>query len=107
GTELLIVAGSGDDPQLRVEDESGAHGELWITGPQVGRGYLRRPELTAARFLTLPSLGPCFRTGDIVAARARSSIGGEKRQQGWQLLGRRDGMVKLRGRRVELGEVEE
>lgn len=98
GTEVFLVGGSGDDPESRVEPGSGAQGELWIAGPQVGVGYLKRPELTEERFRQVPQLGPCFRTGDIASALPTG---------GWSLLGRRDGMVKLRGRRVELGEIEE
>ncbi|CAE7947645.1 tycA, partial [Symbiodinium sp. KB8] len=97
GTRLLLAAGRGDDPKTCVEDSSDEHGELWIAGPQVGLGYVRRPDLTSERFRDFPGLGRCFRSGDLAAAR----------DGGWQLLGRRDGMVKLRGRRVELGEVEE
>ncbi|CAE7253525.1 srfAB [Symbiodinium sp. CCMP2592] len=97
GTRLLLAAGKGDDPTACVEDGSNEHGELWIAGPQVGLGYVRRPDLTSERFRDFPGLGRCFRSGDLAAAR----------DGGWQLLGRRDGMVKLRGRRVELGEVEE
>eukprot|EP00439_Symbiodinium_sp_Y106_P076651 s689_g15.t2 len=97
GTRLLLAAGKGDDPTACVEDGSNEHGELWIAGPQVGLGYVRRPDLTSERFRGFPGLGRCFRSGDLAAAR----------DGGWQLLGRRDGMVKLRGRRVELGEVEE
>ncbi|CAK9019149.1 unnamed protein product [Durusdinium trenchii] len=78
-------------------------GELWIAGPQVGLGYSRRPELTVERFHErFHHLGRCFRSGDLAVAKCPSDAG-----CGWQLLGRRDGMVKLRGRRVELGEIEE
>ncbi|CAK0815056.1 unnamed protein product, partial [Prorocentrum cordatum] len=98
GTELLLASGDGADPDRRVEGPGGGHGELWIAGPQVGAGYLARPELTRARFLERPGQGRRFRTGDIAAA----VPGG-----GWSLVGRRDGMVKLRGNRVELGEIEE
>ena len=74
----------------------GAAGELWVNGPQVGRGYLNRPEKTAESFVeTL--WGRCYRTGDIVRYMSDGNI---------QFVGRRDGQVKIRGFRVELKEVE-
>ncbi|TCO61172.1 amino acid adenylation domain-containing protein [Actinocrispum wychmicini] len=74
-------------------------GELCVAGPGLARGYLNRPELTAERFvmLDLPS-GPerVYRTGDEC----------ERTSGVLRFLGRRDGMVKLRSHRIELGEVE-
>jgi acyl carrier protein len=79
----------------------GAPGELCISGPQLARGYLHRPHLTADRFLPdpfSPSPGSrLYRTGDLARHRADGSI---------EFLGRLDDQVKLRGVRVELGEVE-
>ena len=74
----------------------GAAGELWVNGPQVGRGYLNRPEKTAEAFVESP-WGRCYRTGDIVRYLPDGNI---------QFVGRRDGQVKIRGFRVELTEVE-
>ena len=74
----------------------GAAGELWVNGPQVGRGYLNRPEKTAEAFIETP-WGRCYRTGDIVRYMADGNI---------EFVGRRDGQVKIRGFRVELKEVE-
>ncbi len=74
----------------------GAAGELWVNGPQVGRGYLNRPEKTAEAFVETP-WGRCYRTGDIVRYLPDGNI---------QFVGRRDGQVKIRGFRIELTEVE-
>ena len=80
----------------------GAVGELWISGPQVSRGYLNRPEKTAEAYLTNPfttdaKYSRVYRTGDIVRYLADGNI---------QFVGRRDGQVKIRGFRIELKEVE-
>ncbi|HEV7517669.1 MAG TPA: non-ribosomal peptide synthetase, partial [Thermoanaerobaculia bacterium] len=79
----------------------GAPGELHIGGANVGRGYLDRPALTAERFVPDPWAswpgGRLYRTGDL----ARRLPGGEV-----EFLGRLDHQVKVRGFRVELGEIE-
>jgi hypothetical protein len=77
----------------------GDAGELHIGGVQVGRGYLERPELTAQRFVPDPFRpgGTLYKTGDL----ARYLPGGNI-----EFLGRNDFQVKVRGFRVELGEVE-
>ncbi|WP_340538548.1 amino acid adenylation domain-containing protein, partial [Nocardioides sp. GXZ039] len=78
----------------------GVVGDLYLAGAGLGRGYLRRPGLTADRFLPDP-YGPAgsrmYATGD----RARWLPDGAL-----DFLGRTDGQVKLRGQRVELGELE-
>jgi amino acid adenylation domain-containing protein len=74
----------------------GAMGELWVSGPQVGRGYLNLPEKTADVFMDSP-FGRVYRTGDIVRYLPDGNI---------QFVGRRDGQVKIRGFRIELKEVE-
>jgi len=79
---------------------AGLEGELYIGGIGVARGYLNRPDLTADRFLPDPHGPPgerIYRTGD----RARWGAGGNV-----EYLGRTDAQVKIRGRRIELGEVE-
>ena len=79
---------------------AGMVGELHIGGAQVARGYLHRPARTAAAFLPDPFGQPggrLYRTGDLALYRAGGSI---------EYLGRRDRQVKLRGFRVEPGEIE-
>jgi len=76
---------------------SGVPGEIWVSGPVLASGYRGRPELTAERFVTGPGGKRYYRTGDFgrIAPDGRLDY-----------LGRRDGQVKVRGHRVELGEVE-
>ena len=80
----------------------GAAGELWVSGPQVSRGYLNRPEKTAEVYIQNPfttdeKYARIYRTGDIVRYLPDGNI---------QFVGRRDGQVKIRGFRIELKEVE-
>ncbi|AUX41120.1 hypothetical protein SOCE26_025250 [Sorangium cellulosum] len=87
------------DDRLEPAPE-GIAGELYLGGDGVGRGYLRRPGMTAERFVPDPFGEPgarLFRTGD----RARVLPSGVI-----EYLGRADDQVKIRGHRVELGEVE-
>ena len=77
----------------------GITGALWIGGVQVGRGYHRRPELTAERFRRDPwrADGRLYRTGDLARWRSDGTL---------EYLGREDHQVKLHGYRIELGEIE-
>ena len=78
----------------------GVAGELHIGGAQVGEGYLNNPTLTAERFVTLTPRGAperLYKTGDLVRWMADGEV---------EYIGRLDNQVKLRGMRVELGEIE-
>jgi amino acid adenylation domain-containing protein len=85
------------DPHLQPVP-LGVAGELHIGGIGVGRGYWRRPELTAEKFLPNPfGTATLYKTGDLARYRSDGAI---------DYLGRIDHQVKLRGFRIELGEIE-
>ncbi|MEV6574091.1 non-ribosomal peptide synthetase [Streptomyces sp. NPDC051577] len=93
-TELWILDGAG------VPVADGEPGELYIGGAGLALGYLNRPELTAERFVTLPALDPegrLYRSGDLVRAHPDGAL---------EFLGRVDRQVKIRGVRLEPGEIE-
>lgn len=78
----------------------GAVGEICVGGVAVARGYRGRPRQTAAAFVPDPFGSPgsrLYRTGDYARLRADGTM---------QFIGRRDNQVKVRGHRVELGEIE-
>ncbi|MBQ6076385.1 MAG: amino acid adenylation domain-containing protein [Lachnospiraceae bacterium] len=98
-----------EDYKFYVLDEHGRRlpwgvkGELYISGPQVGRGYLNRPEENKKAFLsnpfeTDPLFAKLYKTGDVVRFLQDGTV---------DFIGRSDGQVKIRGFRVEMAEVEE
>jgi len=108
------LAGSGPTPigaplphlgiRLLAEDgtpvQDGEEGEIWVLGEGVAQGYLNRPEITRERFRRLPLEGlpsPAYRSGDLARRRPDGEL---------EYLGRADAQLKLRGFRVEPGEIE-
>ncbi|HYH79782.1 MAG TPA: amino acid adenylation domain-containing protein [Longimicrobium sp.] len=107
GAERVLVGRPAANTRAYVLDDRqrpvpfGVAGELWLAGAGVSRGYHRRPALTAASFRPDPFSGEpgarMYRVGD----RVRYRPGGEL-----EYLGRLDFQVKIRGHRIEPGEVE-
>lgn len=101
------VGGPIANTQIHLLDENqqpvpnGEIGEIYIGGAGVARGYLHRPDLTAERFVPDPfnsdTDARLYRTGDLARWRTDGNL---------EFLGRIDHQIKIRGYRVELGEVE-
>jgi acyl-coenzyme A synthetase/AMP-(fatty) acid ligase len=107
GDAPLPIGVACDNTQALVLDESlrpvpdGEVGELWVRGPTVMQGYWGKPDRTAASRALL-EVGPgvrdeAYRTGDLVRRRPDGNL---------EFLGRCDHQIKVRGYRVELGEIE-
>ncbi|HHI3759569.1 TPA: enterobactin non-ribosomal peptide synthetase EntF [Klebsiella quasipneumoniae] len=112
GPELAAVTGSSVpigwpvwNTGLRILDAAmrpvppGVVGDLYLTGIQLAQGYLGRPDLTASRFIADP-FAPgerMYRTGDVARWLANGAV---------EYLGRSDDQLKIRGQRIELGEID-
>lgn len=112
GPELAAVTGSSVpigwpvwNTGLRILDAAmrpvppGVAGDLYLTGIQLAQGYLGRPDLTASRFIADP-FAPgerMYRTGDVARWLAYGAV---------EYLGRSDDQLKIRGQRIELGEID-
>jgi amino acid adenylation domain-containing protein len=83
------------DPNLNPVP-AGAIGEIYLGGDGLAKGYLNRPELTAERFINAKNL-TLYKTGDRALYRSDGNL---------EFLGRTDDQIKIRGFRVELGEIE-
>jgi amino acid adenylation domain-containing protein len=105
--DTIPIGRAGANVRIYLLDElgrpvpRGMRGEIHIAGCQVARGYLNRPELSAERFIADPwASGPdarMYRSGDLGRLLADGNI---------EFLGRNDFQIKIRGQRVELGEIE-
>ncbi|MEO3874961.1 amino acid adenylation domain-containing protein [Nonomuraea sp. B12E4] len=104
GDESLPIGIPVDNTHCFVLDENlapvdiGETGELYIGGAQLARGYLNRPEQTKERFIPSPFIPTqrLYRTGDLAYWNPDGTL---------QFAGRADDQIKLRGHRIELGEV--
>ncbi|MDR5873395.1 non-ribosomal peptide synthetase [Vreelandella gomseomensis] len=104
---VVPIGKPADNTQLFVLDNqlnplpTGVSGELYVAGVGVGRGYLNQPQLTAERFVPNPFADVpgerLYRTGDLARYRTDGAI---------EYIGRTDQQVKIRGQRLELGEIE-
>ncbi|CAA9959245.1 Non-ribosomal peptide synthetase [Pyrenophora teres f. maculata] len=106
GVQTWVVDVSGEEQKLAA---IGTVGELWLRGPLVGQGYLKNFEKTSYAFVENPSWllrasglrsvgrkDRIYRTGDMVSYNSDGTI---------SFVGRKDSQVKIRGQRVELGEI--
>uniref|UniRef100_UPI000A4F45A7 non-ribosomal peptide synthetase n=1 Tax=Rhodococcoides yunnanense TaxID=278209 RepID=UPI000A4F45A7 len=99
------------DSRLRMVP-AGTVGELYLSGVQLARGYLSRPDLTSDRFVAHPAGAPgtrMYRTGDLARWRAGDTSSARADDSGpgvLEYIGRTDFQVKFRGQRIELGDIE-
>lgn len=97
GRQFVNVGSYVLKPGTSIPVLKGAAGELCVSGKLVGKGYLRRDDLTVERFPTLGQFGErVYRTGDLVRVLHDGCF---------DFLGRADDQVKLRGQRLEIGEI--
>jgi len=94
-TRLYILDAHGEPVPL------GVRGEIHVAGRQVARGYLNHDALNAARFLPDP-----FRTGENARMYRSGDLGRKRIDGSVEHLGRNDFQIKIRGQRVELGDIE-
>jgi amino acid adenylation domain-containing protein len=103
GTEPITVGTPIANTQFYVLDSAdqpvapGIAGHLHIAGDGVARGYFKRADLTAEKFVSGPSGRRMYRTGDLARVLANGEV---------HVIGRNDHQIKLRGYRIELGEIE-
>ncbi|MFD5463744.1 amino acid adenylation domain-containing protein [Kitasatospora sp. NPDC127059] len=101
GSGALPVGHPVDGVRIRLVDQDGHPtelcGELEIHSERVAEGYWRQPDVTATAFGTGPDGTPFYRTGDLVRRRADGAL---------VFRGRKDRQIKIRGHRIEPGEIE-
>lgn len=99
----VAIGRPGDNTEIRLLDadrrpvETGEVGEIYIAGECLSRGYVGRPDLNHERFVTLDDGTRAYRSGDLAILRPDGVL---------EFCGRTDNQVKIRGHRIEPGEIE-